>query len=226
MNSSARGRLAAAVVLGAVVGSVAAGVVLAATPSNKEKIALTAAGQAHAKAEVLRHGDLGAAWSGGSKKPNLSSAMPCKSYQPKQSDLVLIGAAETSWKTQESQIESEAQVLRTAAMVSRDWRRTVLAPQVLPCLRQGFAKALGSKANLVSFRRVAFPHVATYTRAFRAIAAVTTQIGPVRVEIDFLAMGGGRNELTLTLTGPAAVKASMRGAETRLARILAGRLRP
>lgn len=225
MSSSAGRLLPAAVVLGALVGLLAAGVVLAATP-NKEKIALTAAGQAHARAEVLRQGDLGAAWSGGSKKPNLSSTMPCKSYQPKQSDLVLIGAAETSWKTQGSQIESEAQVLRTAAMVSRDWQRTVLAPQVLPCLRQGFAKALGSNAKLVSFRRVAFPHVATYTRAFRAIASVTTQIGPVRVEIDFLAMGGGRNELTLTLTGPAAVKASMQRAEVRLARILAARLSP
>ena len=225
MSVSARRRLPAAVVLAALVGSASAGVGLASTP-NKEKIALTPSGQAQAKAEVLRHADLGAPWSGGAKKPDLSSTMPCPNYRPKQSDLVLIGAAETTWKTQASQVDSEAQVLRTASMVSRDWQRTVVAPQVLPCLRQGFATALGSKAKLTSFGHVAFPHLATYTRAFRAIAAVATQIGPVPIEIDFLAMGSGRTELTLTLTGPGAAKASMRSAEVRLARVLAGRLRP
>jgi hypothetical protein len=202
----------------------AVGSVLAANPS-KEKIALTAAGKAHARTEVVRRADLGAGWSGGFKKPDLSSTMPCPNYRPKQSDLVLIGVAETSWRKQPFEIDSEAQVLRTAAMVRRDWQRTVLAPQVVPCLRTGFAKALGSKGKLVSFGRVAFPHLATYTRAFRVVAKIKTPLGSIPVEIEFLLLGTGRNELTLTLTGPKAARATLARTEARLGRLLAHRAR-
>jgi hypothetical protein len=203
----------------------AAGIVWAANPS-KEKIAFTAAGQAQAKAEVLRRADVGAGWTGGFKKPDLSSSMGCSSYRPKQSDLVLIGAARTSWQKQVFVIDSVAQVLRTAAMVRLDWRRTVLAPQVLPCLRQSTAKSLGSGGKLVSLLRVAFPRLATYTRAYRVVADVPTAIGKVRFEIDIVAFGKGRNELTLTVSGLAKSKAFVRGSELRLARVLVRRLRP
>jgi hypothetical protein len=201
-----------------------AGLAAAANPS-KEKVALTAAGTAQAKAEVLRQADIGAGWSGGAKKPQISSTMPC-SYRPKQSDLVVIGAAETDWHNQGLTLDSAAQVLKSPSMVQRDWQRTVVAPQVLPCLREGFAKALGSKAKLVSFGRVAFPTLARYTRAFRGVAAVNTPTGSVRVVVDLILLGAWRNELTLSLTGPATGKASMHSAEVRLALVLAGRLRP
>lgn len=204
---------------------VVAGIALAGNPA-KETIALTAAGNAHAKAEVLRRTDVGAGWKGGARKPDLSSSMPCTNYRPKQSDLVLIGVAETLFSRAPVQVDSEAQVLRTAAMVRRDWQRTVLDSRVLPCLRVGFAKALGSTAVVVSFQRVAFPHTATLTRAFRLVANVTTQGVAIPIEIDFVAMGSGRNELTLTLSGPAAAKSSIHATEVQLARLLAGRLRP
>jgi hypothetical protein len=210
-------------VAGGLVVLVAAGAVAAANPS-KEKIARTAAGNARARAEVLLRSDLGKGWSGGFKKPDLSSTLPC-SYHPKQSDLVLIGAAETRWDKMPFDVDSEAQVLRTAAMVRRDWRRTVLAPQVLPCLRQSFKKSLGTSAKLVSFGRVAFPRLATYTNAFRLLANVNTPSGPVPVEIDVVVMGTGPNELTLAASGLAAAKTSLRATELRLARLLARRAR-
>jgi hypothetical protein len=207
----------------AVAALVVAGAVFAANPS-KEKIALTGAGNARAKVEVLLRSDLGKGWSGGFKKPDLAAALPCSNYRPKQSDLVLIGAAETAWDKQAAaEIDSEAQVLRTADMVRRDWLRTVLAPQVLPCLRQGFKRSLGKAAKLVSFRRVAFPRVAAYTAAFRLVANVTTPSGSVPLEVDLVAMGAGRNELTLTASGLAAAKVSLRATELRLARVLARR---
>lgn len=205
---------------------VAAGVVLAAATPTKEKIALTAAGNAQAKAEVVRRTDVGPGWKGGFKKPDLSSSMPCTNYKPKQSDLVLIGVAETTFSSPPFAVDSEAQVLRTSSMVRRDWQRTILDPRVIPCLRQGFTKALGSSSKLVSFRRIAFPQVTPLTRAFRAVFKVNTQLGQVPVEIDFLAMGSGRNELTLTLSGPAAARASLHGTAVRQARRLAARLRP
>ena len=203
---------------------VAAGVAWATNPS-KEKIAYTAAGQAKAKAEVLRQLDLGQGWVGGSRKPDVSSALPC-SYKPKQNDLVLIGAAESDWREPGLEIDSEAQVLRTADMVRRDWRRTILAPQVVPCLRHGFEKSLSSTGKLVSFGKTSFPHVATLTQGFRAVINVKSGSSSVPIEIDVLGLGAGRNEITLTLTGLVSVRKALHTAEVRLARRLSGRMRP
>ena len=133
--------------------------------------------------------------------------------------------AEATWQKPAFVIDNEAQVLRTTGMVGRDWRRTVLAPQVLPCLRQGFVKAFGSRGKLVSFSRAAFPHVATRTRAFRAVAKVKTSVGQLLLDIDFVAFAVGRNELTLEATGPKAARSSLTHIETRWARLLASRAR-
>lgn len=203
---------------------VAPGAASASSPSE-EKIAYTAAGQAKAKAEVLRRSDLPQGWAGGKRKPDVSSTEPC-SYKPKQNDLVLIGAAETDWRKPGFQVLSEAQVPRTAANVRRDWQRTILAPQVIPCLRQGFGKTLGSDATLASFGRVAFPHLASLTQAFRAVFDLKSGSPSVPVEIDIVALGSWRNELTLTLTGLAAAGATLHGEEVHLAQRLAGRMRP
>ena len=213
-----------ALVVVALVASVAAGVVLAGNPS-KETIKLTKAGQAQAKAEVVLKRDVGAGWRGGFKKPDLSSTFSGCNYHPKQSDLVLNGAAETSWQKQGTEIDSEAQVLKTAAMVRLDWQRTVVAPQVTPCLRKSLEKSVGSSGTLVSFGRVAFPHLTTFARGYRAVVDVKTAVGKVRAEVDLAVFGARRNELTLSVTGLAAAKTSLRRTELRLARLLAHRLK-
>lgn len=206
----------------ALVASVSAAAVMAADPS-KEQVALTAAGNAQAKAEVLRGKDLGQGWSGGAKKPDLTG-LKC-SYKPKQSDLAIVGAAETTWQRQGFEISSEAQVLRTPKMVRLDWQRTILAPQVVPCLRKSFQKQLGSSAKLASIRRIAFPHMAQYATAFRMIIDVKTGGGTVPVESDFVALGRGRNEISLSLFGPRAAKAVLQKAELKLARLVVARMR-
>jgi hypothetical protein len=216
MHSRTVGAIAAVLVL-----FVAAGVALAASPS-KEKIRLTRAGQAQAKAEVLHRADVGTGWQGGAKKPDLTSTFPDCNYRPKQSDLVLNGAAETTWHSQLSEIDSEVQVLQTARMVRLDWQRTVLAPQVTPCLRRSFAKGAAQGGKVVSFAQVAFPRIAKMTRAYRGVLQLA---GIGRFEIDVAAFGAGRHELTLTVSGPASAKASMHKTELRLARLLVGRLR-
>lgn len=210
----------------AVLGLAAAGVALGVNP-GKEKVALTPAGQALAKAEVLRRTDFtGSVWSGGAKKPDLSQTATCSSYQPKQSDLVLIGAAETLWKAPPIMMDSTAEVLKTTAMVQRDWQRSIAAPQALSCMRQGFAHAFGPKAPLRSFRRVAFPSVASYTRAFRGIADAHTPKGTIRIELDLVALAWGRSEITLGITGPAASHVALRAMAQRAAVALASRMRP
>jgi hypothetical protein len=212
---------AVGLVAAALVALVAAGVALAASPT-KEKIRFTKAGQAQAKAEVLRKRDLGAGWRGGAKKPDLSSTFPDCNYRPKQSDLVLNGAAETAWQQQLSAIDGEVQVLQTARMVRLDWQRTVLAPQVTPCLRRSFAKGVAQGGKVVSFGQVAFPRVAKMTRAYRGVLQLS---GLGRFEIDVVAFGARRNELTLTVSGPSSASASLRKTELRLARLLVARLR-
>lgn len=206
---------------------VAVGLVCASGASaGREKVHLTAAGRAAARAVVVQRGDLGTTgrWTGGARTPDLSSAIPCAGYQPRQSDLVLIGAAKTVWKSTGLQFESEAQVLQTPAMVRLDWKRSVLAPKVLPCLRRGLARALPTTETLVSFRRTSFPRVSTYARANRALIDVKTANGTVRVMVDIALIGRGRTEITLITTAPLAAARVVEAAEIRLARRLAARI--
>ena len=202
-------------------------VLASAAAADKEKIHLTTAGRAAARAAVVTRADIGpaAGWTGGLRKPDLSPSMPCDSFHPKQSDLVLIGAAKSVWKHPGLEIDSEAQVLETPAMVRLDWRRTVLAPQMLSCLRSGLAKGLSDSQRLVSLRRVAFPRVATYTRAYRALIDVQAGTGTVRVMSDVVVFGRGRTEITLSTTAPFAAAATVKPAEVRLARLLVARIR-
>jgi hypothetical protein len=195
--------------------------------ADKEQIHLTASGQAAARAAVLRKADLGTSgsWTGGAVKPNLSSSLPCSTFQPKQSDLILNGAARTHWTQPGLSFDSEAQVLQTPHMVTLDWQRTVLAPQLLPCLRSGLGKSVGTSARVVSVTRIPFPHVATYADAIRVLVDVPTASAKVRVFVDVVVLGRGRTEITLTTTAPLVLDASIRPAETRLARILVARVR-
>jgi hypothetical protein len=211
---------------------VAAGVaasVAVASIADKEQIHLTNAGQAAARAAVLTKADLGTApgWTGGAKKPDLSSTPACPGFTPKQSDLVVNGAAETVFKQPAIQFDSEAQVLETAHMVKLDWQRTVLAPKVLPCLRTAAAKSAGASARVVSIRRIAFPRVATYTNAIRIVLDVKTSASttPVAVFVDVVLVGRSRTEITLTTTAPLLASVAVRAAEVRLARVLVGRVR-
>jgi hypothetical protein len=190
----------------------------------KEKIARTPAGNAEAARVVVKKGDLPTGWSGGAAKPFLSSGLGCSNYKPKQSDLVLIGAAQTEWQKQASGILSETEVLRTPQMVKLDWQRSVTDPRVLPCLRQSFAKSAGKGGKLLSFRVVAFPHMATYTKAYRVVMDISTPVGTRAVELEALDLGAGRDEVALAVSGPVAAKASLRRLELQLARRLARRL--
>lgn len=197
--------------------------------ADKEQVKLTAAGNAAARAAVIGRSDLAGAsgWSGGPVKPDLSSAPPCKGFRPKQSDLVIVGAARTVWRNSSIGIglDSEVQVLRSARMVRLDWKRTVLAPQVLGCLRSGIAKRLDPRSTLVSMRVAPFPRVAPYTRLYRVVLRVETTSGATtRVLVDILLVGSGRSELTLTTTAPYSARTAIVAAEEHLARALVARM--
>jgi hypothetical protein len=195
--------------------------------TDKEQIHLTAADQAFARATVLTKADLGTVgtWTGGSVKPDLGSAPPCASFQPKQSDLVLTGAAETKFKQPGIEFDSEAQVLRTPQMVKLDWQRTVIAAGLLPCLRSVLAKSSSAATKIVSVRRMAFPHVSQYTAAIRVLLDVKagSSTVPLRAFVDIVFVGHGRTEISLTTTALMINDKVTRAAEARLALIMAAR---
>jgi hypothetical protein len=109
-------------------------------------------------------------------------------------------------------------------MVALDWRRSVLAPGAVTCLRHTIGKGLGSNAKVVSFRKLPFP-LATYAALFRGVISVSSQGTTVRVLTDLVLVGRSRTELTLTIVGPVSAKSALSAAERRLASALIARTR-
>lgn len=207
-----------------VVALVVVAAVLAADPT-KEKIARTRAGNAEAAALVLKKHDLPAGWSGGSTKPDLSSDLGCSTYKPKQSDLVLIGAAATLWRHRSWSLDSQTDVLRTPRMVRLDWKRTVTDPRVLPCLRQAFAQqAKPGGEKLISLRWIPIPWFGAFSKEYRLKMALLSQSPAIRVTIDALVFGAGRNELSLIASGLSSHEPAFFRLQKQLAHRLAQRL--
>jgi hypothetical protein len=218
---------AALATLGAVALLLAAsGVGAASTPPNHVQVRLNAADQAAARAAVVRRADLGSTgWSGGAAKPDLTSTISCPGYTPKQSDLVLTGAAEADFRKSALALQSVAQVLKTTTMVARDWQRTVASPKAFACLRTTLTRSLPAGERLVSFRRLPFPRLARYSAAFRAVIDVSVLGRHARVLADIVVAGRSRTELTLSVEAPAAARATVTRAEVRLLRVLLARVR-
>jgi hypothetical protein len=195
--------------------------------ADQWQVHLTPADQAAARADVLSRADIGpgSGWSGATVKPGLSSTLPCPGFHPKQSDLVVTGAAERDWTHAGFKLTSEAVVLKTARMIDLDWKRSVVAPQLASCLRTVLARSLGSKAQLVSFRPLSLPGVAARLRAYRLIMDVPTAAGKVRMLDDLVVAMRGRTEITFSAIAPYAVEPLITAADARLMRVLVARAR-
>ena len=195
---------------------------------SKEQIHLNARDNAAARAVALRKADLGGVpgWSGGTKKPDLSSSGPrCANFHPKHSDIVLTGAAESEFQNAGIYIDDEVQVLAAAPMVKLDWQRSVRARGLLPCLRTYLAKSAPANAKVRSIEKLAFPRVAPYTAAFRLVLDVTAGGNTASMLVDLVLVGRGRTEVTLTTVAPYDARAPITSAEERLARGLVSRIR-
>ena len=196
----------------------------AAAAADKEKVHVTAEGQAAARAALPRPADFGTGWTSKTYKPSLDGGFSCGSFDPKQSDLVRNGAAGVRFTHPGLEVDTETQVLQTPHMVTLDWQRTVLPPQVLPCMRSSVAKSLPAGATIVSVKRTGFPHVATYSNAFRILLDLTSSGQTVHMFVDIAVFGRGRTEITMTTTAPLAAAAVVRASEVRLARLLTARV--
>ena len=192
---------------------------------GREKVKLTPFGQASAKAVLMTKGDLGtgSGWTGGATKPDLANTLQCPGFHPKQSDLVLIGAAEVKYKHQGLQFDNEVEIMKTARMVRLDWERTVHSNKFLPCIRRLFASSLGAKGKLVSVDPLAMPPITRNTIAFRVRFDTGKPI--THLLIDMLFFGKGRTEVSLATTTTVSAAAVVGKAELVLARRLARRIR-
>ena len=205
---------------------VALTIAAAVSAGGGEQIRFNAADQAAARAVVIRRADLGSSgWQGGRVKPDLSGGPTCPNYHPKVSDLVITGAAKADFRRSGFEFASQVRVLKTRRMVALDWRRSVLAPGVVSCLRRTLANGLGSTAKVISFAKLPFPHLSTYSALFRGVISVQAQGQTVRVLTDIVLVGRSRTEINLTIAGPAAAKSGISAAERRLARALLARVR-
>ncbi len=200
-------------------------VFVAVAQADHIQIHLTAAGQAAAKKAVLKRSDLDSNWRGGAKKADLSNNPPCKSYNPKQSDLTVIGAARSAWQDTAvgGSVEHDVQLLKTPHMVQLDWQRTVASPKVMPCLRAALAKSAGKTGKLVSLTKMRFPQVAPYTHALRAVLDARSGGQTIRIIVDVIAFGRGHTEQTLTVATPKLTGGPFRPFEIKVARKLANR---
>ena len=137
-----------------------------ASGTDKEPRHYTAADQAIARSIVLTQSDVGSAWKGGAKKVDTSAPPTCPNFDPKQSDLLVTGDAESMFSDDAAgvQYDSEAQVLQTAQMVQLDWQRSIPQPGLLPCLRTILAKSLPANERIVSVTRVEDPEAGDVQR--------------------------------------------------------------
>jgi hypothetical protein len=197
--------------------------VVAAAAADNYSFRLTAADQAAARTVVIHRADLGTVvqWKGGLVKPD-RSRLQCPHYNPKQSDLVVTGAAEADWTGGGVHFESSATIFLSEEMLRLDWQRSETAA-LLPCLRATAAGSLAKTDRLVSVQKIAFPTVATFTDAIRTLVDVTASGKTVRVMIDTVVIGRGRTEIGLVTVAPYVARAPVEAAETRLATLLANR---
>ena len=192
---------------------------------EKQPRRLNAADQAAAKAATLKLSDFvaGTGWKGGAVKPDLTSDSKCVS---KISDLVITGDAKSEFNAAAAamRITSETEVLESAAMVTADWQRTVGNAAFMACTRKEYSQ-LETGFKLISFTKLAFPKLTRYAARYRVLADVDTQDGQLRVLVDLILLGQGRNETTLVLSAPYVAHAAVDSAERRLAQTLVSRMR-
>src|SRR5262245_4462558 len=179
----------------AVLTCAAALVVASAAAADDYTRKVVAADQAAAKAAVLRTGDFGPLTvKGGPVKPSAPDGdRMCSYFDPKESDLVLTGEAESAWQATGIEFRSSVLVLRTKDMVRTDWKRTFV-PICLRCMADGLKKEMGSTGKLISLKRMSFPKIGEQTYAFRLVMDMTSGATRVRLHFDWVTFTQGRTE--------------------------------
>jgi hypothetical protein len=222
---TARGlALRGAVALAAAVIVVAATTVLAGSAASPRR-AYTSAGNAAAKAIVLKPSDLPNGWklekSGGG-----GGQVTCKGFDPDQSDLTTVGHADVSFARSDGlgNVASLVGIFKSTSQAQASWNR-IVRPGMLVCLSSLFENGATDKkttTTVVSKGRLALSVPGRRAAAFRIVADVATNGQHVKVYLDLIMQGSGRADTVMLVSSVLARPSAV--FESKLAAAIAGRL--
>jgi hypothetical protein len=195
----------------------------ASASQGPDTIRLTSEGQAAAKAVLLTKADFSFAtgWTGGAVKPDPPSNSRCDVPGSKPFTTVTNGDQKAEFNHTGAKVTSEITILKTSAMVRGTWTHSV-GPQLITCLRTALTKSIQQNERIISVKARAFPHVATYTQAYRVLTAVTVNGTTVTIASDFILFARGRSEAIMTTVAP--VSPLLNAFEAHLAQVMATRM--
>ena len=190
----------------------------ASASTGTQPVKFNAADQASARAAVVQRGDVPSSFKGGLVKPDLSD-VTCANYRPKNSDLVLTGAAESTWQGSDRFIDSSVHLLRSSRMVQLDFQRSVSLTGVRCVLTNAGAKK-------VTVSEVALPALGPNQGGYRASFQTSDNGRTVTSILELAVIGKGRFELTLAefVIAPADTNA-LHADVVRLAKRMASRIK-
>jgi hypothetical protein len=193
-RASAR-RGALAVTVAALLGLVVAGSPAAGASASGLKIALTARGNSLARLTGLRKFDFPGAYVGGyvSSRP---TSLPCSTTT---AGLTIDGWEKSTFATSEGQsVSSTVAVFDSAAMVTRDWARSVRSGTTA-CVGRLFSHA--EKAVVVSAKRIAYrPTLEGQPLDYAALYHVLVRSGKTYHAASYYLLGEGHIEAVVTVT--------------------------
>jgi hypothetical protein len=196
----------------------------AATGGDQEKLRLTPAGQASARAAVVHKTDLNGNWDGGfsPQPPDPHAHVPCAGelrWSPKESDIVVTGAAQAHYDiSRVVELASFAQTVQTPEMAIHGWQRWATG-MFVRCLRAAIA---APGVPVTSVGRMSFPAVGSFRAAYRAIAGGRAQ-GRYQFVQDWILIAQDCVRLHLVVTTYAVYEGVVSKLERHLATILAAR---
>jgi hypothetical protein len=195
----------------------------ASASQGRDIIRLTRQGQAAARAVVLTKADFGFAtgWTGGAVKPDPSSRFSCKAPGANPLTSETNGDQSAEFSNTGVRVTSEVRIRKTSAMVRGDWK-SAAGPHTIACLRAEIAKSLKPNERIISVKPRSFPHVATYTQAYRVLMTVPIDGGTGTYAVDFIHFGRGRTEASLATLAP--LSPLLNAFEAHLARAMATRI--
>ena len=212
--------VAAKALLAGVVALLWTGAALADNPT----VHLTETDQAKAAASLLRLHDFGMGWSGGAKAAGKLTAPRCPGFDPKESDLVVSGhaAAHFAYGRGAVTLDQDTQVLETPEAVRTDFARTI-KPKLAECLAYQLKQAGKGQVVSAEVRRLPFPALGTVSAAYRATLVLRAGSRLVKFVNDFVFVGEGRLEYSLSIVAPAVESAQLVPFEQSLVQILVRR---
>ncbi len=192
----------------------------------------TAGGAIAAHASLLRLEDFGLGWEGGETETQPLFGSACPGFNPKQSDLTVIGHRNAAFHNHQLglDVEQDIQIMSSADEVATDFARTI-QPRLASCLEYELRHAKGEKSiDHVTVTSIAFPGVGytgVVTKVRRALyrAEVVFRINGRKVDFvsDYVYLGVGSREFTVNVIVPAVDRGQLIPFETAVAELLVKR---